>query len=443
MTTAGSSATRSGSAAQLPPRPNILFVFSDQQHWQAIGFEDTFFATPNIDRLAAEGVIFESSFCTTPQCSPSRSSLLTGFYPSKTGVLGNVGSAGGDPLTQETVAAALHRAGYRTGYFGKWHLGNDPRSRSGWTEFAVGDESDGERTLKAVAFLKSAANNPQPFACFVSYDNPHHIYDFSPEIRPSLKDIPLPESWHQEDLSRKPRPQLDFMRIDQGKTIWGKEQPSWEAYRELYRKKVAEYDGCVGELLDTVSGCGRHDDTIVFATSDHGDMDTNHKLIFKGPFMYEHLMRVPLIVRVPGRFGARIRNRCGDLVVNTDLVPTKLDFAGADVPECDGRSLKPLLTGEGLWSPRAFVIGQYYSKQRWCNPIRMLRTDALKYNRYIRFGEELYDLANDPHELINRADDPAYASRKRELVAMLEGWLRSNGDAFAAQRVTDREGSFV
>ncbi|MHC4569830.1 MAG: sulfatase-like hydrolase/transferase, partial [Planctomycetota bacterium] len=103
-------------------RPNILLIFSDQQHWRAMGFLDSFFDTPHLDALAGESVVFENSFCTTPQCSPSRSSLLTGFYPSKTEVIGNVGAAGGKQLAQETIGSELQSAGYRTGYFGKWHL---------------------------------------------------------------------------------------------------------------------------------------------------------------------------------------------------------------------------------------------------------------------------------------------------------------------------------
>ena len=105
-------------------KPNILLIFSDQQHWRAMGFLDSFFETPHLDALAGESVVFENCFCTTPQCSPSRSSLLTGFYPSKTEVIGNVGAAGGKQLAQETIGYELQSAGYRTGYFGKWHLGD-------------------------------------------------------------------------------------------------------------------------------------------------------------------------------------------------------------------------------------------------------------------------------------------------------------------------------
>jgi len=100
-------------------RPNILLIFSDQQHWQALGFMNPFFDTPNLDMLAKESMVFERAFCTTPQCSPSRSSIMTGFYPSTTKVMGNIGAAGGTPLAHPTLAVALQATGYRTGYFGK------------------------------------------------------------------------------------------------------------------------------------------------------------------------------------------------------------------------------------------------------------------------------------------------------------------------------------
>ena len=93
-------------------KPNIIFIFSDQQHWQAVGFEDDSFDTPSLDNLASNGTVFCNSFCTTPQCSPSRSSMLTGFYPSKTGVLGNIGAAGGSPLEMATIGKMLQDEGY-------------------------------------------------------------------------------------------------------------------------------------------------------------------------------------------------------------------------------------------------------------------------------------------------------------------------------------------
>ena len=115
-------------------QPNILFMFTDQQHWQALGCVDDTFRTPALDRFAASSVCFTHAYCTTPQCSPSRPPLLTGPYPSKTGVMGDVGAAGGDELTGETIGLWLQRAGYTTAYFGKWHLGHHEVGTAGWDE---------------------------------------------------------------------------------------------------------------------------------------------------------------------------------------------------------------------------------------------------------------------------------------------------------------------
>ena len=170
-------------------------------------------------------------------------------------------------------------------------------------------------------------------------------------------------------------------------------------------------------------------------------MDTNHRLIFKGPFMYEHMVRVPLIIRVPKRYGGRAPRRVKDFdTVNVDLAPTMLDFAGLEPIRCDGFSLKPILTGAEGQTRRDFVVGEYYSKQRWVNPIRMLRTSAYKYTRYIRHGEELYDLENDPNELVNLAGDPKHAAARKELAAKLDAWIAAHKDPFESLRSTDRRG---
>ena len=298
------------------PKPNILFIFSDQQHWQALGFKDPFFETPNLDALAAGGVVFENSFCTTPQCSPSRSSLLTGNYPSKTGVMGNIGAAGGSSLAEKTIGARLKKAGYRTGYFGKWHLGSEAIANAGWDEEwkRIGDR---EVTRRAVKFLEACKYADKPFALFLSYNNPHDIYHFRPDRDRAKGPVILPESWHRETFAGKPAIQKQFMTEDQGTKIWGHEQAVWEAYREFYREKVRLYDTEVGQVLRALKDSGLEEETVVFASSDHGDMDTHHKLIFKGPFMYEQMVRIPLIVRMPGALGGGGPRRIADFAAVT------------------------------------------------------------------------------------------------------------------------------
>jgi arylsulfatase A-like enzyme len=428
------------------PQPNILFVFSDQQHWQAAGFEDPFFVTPHLDRLAARATVFDHAFCTTPQCSPSRSSLLTGRYPTKTGVLGNVESAGGQPLRMRTIGAMLQEMGYETAYFGKWHLGKDPVGAAGWDfeHDVLGPEAldDPAVTGHALDFLASRTAGEKPFALFLSYNNPHDVYEI--QRAPAPPGQPrgiLSDAWRRETFAGKPAAHKQFMTEDQGRFIAQGTEAHWEAYHEFYREKVRLYDAEVGRVLGALRRHALEDSTLTVVTSDHGDMDTHHKLVFKGPFMYERLVRVPLILRVPEPFGAVAPGRVSDLVCLTDLVPTLLDFAGRPGFACDGFSLRPFVTGTGAAPKRDFVIGQYYGKQKWVNPIRMIRTRKFKYNVYASAERELYDLQEDPEEIHNRADDPGYAGAVGHLSALLNHWIASNADPFYELRPTARDGT--
>jgi len=442
LAVAGASAGPSVSAAGASPsrpagRPNIVYIMSDQQHWQALGCVDPFFQTPHLDAFARDAALFERAFCTTPQCSPSRSSMLTGRYPSTTGVMGNMGAAGGKNLARKTIGAMLREAGYHTGYFGKWHLGNDPRGNAGWDEQAR-RQPDPLTTEKAVAFLRSRKGRQEPFGLIVSYVNPHDIYHFRPgQNHRKNPNTPLPPSWSKENLDTKPSVQKEFMTRDQGRLIWEQPREVWQAYREFYREKVRLYDAQAGKVLAALGEAGLEDNTLVIIGSDHGDMDTHHRLVFKGPFMYEQMIRVPLLVRLPAALGGRLRGRVADFdTVNVDLVPTLRDFAGLEAIPTDGLSLKPLLTGAENPPRRDFVIGQYYSKQQWVNPIRMIRTARFKYNKYLGHGEELYDLANDPHELVNLADDGGHAGIRRALAAELNAWIKAHHDPFDSLKTT-------
>jgi choline-sulfatase len=431
-------------------RPNVVFIFSDQQHYQAMGFVDDFYATPNLDALAAESVVFEHSFVTTPQCSPSRSSMMTGLYPHKTGVLNNVGAAGGAELALPTIGKRLQDAGYLTGFMGKWHLGNDELAASGWdvgrgtNDGTTTDPAlsfDENTTEAALTFIDNHAAGDKPLFMFLMYLDPHDIYYFQnrPNRDPArYEEAVLPESWHREDLATKPWPQWAFMEANQGQIIHGSEEEEWRYYRDYYRQKVELLDAQVGRVLAALKANGMWENTIIVYSSDHGDMDTFHKLVFKGPFMYEHMIRVPALVRVPPGLGgvAPYVEREHDWV-NVDILPTVLDLVGSEVPEVDGISYKPLLTGGDQGAPRDFVVTQYYGKQQWVNPIRSIRTHEYKYNLYTQFGEELYDLKNDPEEIVNLAGDAAYADVKADLRSTLDTWIRENEDAFYSYSVTE------
>ncbi|WP_419604180.1 sulfatase [Thiolapillus sp.] len=180
-------------------RPNILLVVSDQQHYQAFGAVDSFFSTPSLDALASESTLFTRAFVISPQCSPSRSSIYTGYYPHKTGVVGNTGSidAAGRRISRlddsfRTIGEYLKPAGYVTAYVGKWHLGDVGRHAQGYDtrvfSTVKGGDSipDREKTRHALAFLDAMSSDPakRPFALFLNYTAPHTIYGYGIKTPP-------------------------------------------------------------------------------------------------------------------------------------------------------------------------------------------------------------------------------------------------------------------
>jgi len=427
-------------------RPNILYIFSDQQHWQAVGHMDPWFDTPHQDRLAAESVVFENAYCTTPQCSASRSSMLTGYYPHKTQVMANIGHTGGNALELPTLGSYLQAEGYDTLYYGKWHLGKHPAPRAGWNQYDETNRPDHRKTVKAEEYFAQRKAGDEPFFMVLSYDDPHDIYKFKAgETGLSTDGVELPKSYYEESFANKPAVQEQFMREDQGVRLYGNPEAAWKEYRAFYKNKTQLYDDEVGMVIDALKKNGLYEDTIIIVGSDHGDMDTHHKLMFKGPFMYEQMVRVPFMMRVPGQFGGTAPKRVADFdTVNVDLFPTVCEFARVDLPPRDGLSLKPMLTGQGGQRKRDFVVTQYYGKQYWVNPARMIKRGPYKLIKWIDHGEELYNLNTDPDELVNLAVEKSMAGVVAELNGLLNQWIEEHEDPFYSLKpVSHAEGKRI
>lgn len=416
---------------------NILYLCSDQQHWQALGSVDPFFDTPHQDALREQSVVFENAFCTTPQCSPSRSSMLTGFYPHKTGLMNNDNASGGVDTKLPTIGSYLQEAGYNTAIFGKWHLGNEETANAGWGEERK-KGPDNKTTELGIDYLECHATDDKPFALFLMYLDPHDIYHYKPgQSDVNTSDVTMPESWRKQDFDKVPKVQREFMEHNQGEFIVNASEETWKGYRDFYRQKVKLYDDHVGKVLDKLKQLGLWENTIIVNTSDHGDMDTYHRLVFKGPFMYEHMLRIPMSIRVPDVPGRKSDYQW----VNVDTVPTLLDLAGAEPFSCDGMSAVPLISGKGKKPKREFVISQYYGKQTWVNPIRTIRSQHWKFNLHTDWGEELYDLKNDPEEITNLAGNPSYTAIKDKLRSRLDAWMKKHDDPFYSFTTTQLDHS--
>jgi len=421
-------------------------MFTDQQQIGAMSAAgNQAIHTPAMDWVAQEGVRFTRSFCSTPQCSASRASLLTGRYPHSAGVITNTEAIGARPLDPRIPAAGsvFRAAGYTTAYFGKWHLGKSPAGHGFETVDMCGGGQDAQVAARAVEFIRQS--HSRPFLLFASFINPHDIYGFrkiQKQIPFGRREIILPASRH-DDLRAKPAPQALFRDEDQGAAAKGFRDQDWRRYLEVYYHLTEAVDAQIGRILDALRARKLERETIAVFTSDHGDLGGAHGLPFKGPCMYRELVEVPLAICWPGVIKSGRVNSA--LVSNVDLLPTLCDLTDVAAPEgIQGTSLRPLLAGEKPRRWREFVVAEYYSKQKWANPIRMLQTERWKYVRYRRWGDELYDLERDPNEMNNLAHQLPASGEVRQMrdrmCGQLDRWMSQTQDNFDRLDPTTRDG---
>jgi len=386
--------------------PNVLVFMTDQESALLPGPAEL----PSRRRLERDAARFTSAFCNTPQCSAARSSLLTGLEPHRTHVLTNVdGGSLGKPLSPEIpgVGSVFRAAGYSTGYFGKWHLGRE-RDQFGFAE--IGAEGPDEKVaLAAAAWIRKQRS---PWLAWVSILNPHHIYSI-PQVLKTIEPRKgvVPPASDLRNLNGKPAEQQAYVDKDQGRQTRDFTREDWLRYRTYYLQLVEKADSQLGTVLDAA---GNMDESVIVYTTDHGDALGEHGLPYKGPFMYEEEIRIPLMIRAPGLMPAGERT---DLVTQADLAPTLASLCGMHWPKpVSGRNLTAKLP------PRDAVFLEYYAKQKWVNPIRTMRGRRWKMNWYDSGHQELYDLQADPHEQQNLAAEPKSGSLKAEMEARLNAW---------------------
>jgi arylsulfatase A-like enzyme len=268
-----------------------------------------------------------------------------------------------------------------------------------------------------------------------SWLNPHEIYGVARSERNAVDEarVALPESL-ADDLRAKPFPQRHYLEEDQGKPFRNYTPEDWRRYVVFYNRLVEKVDHDLGEIVDEVRKVSPG--ALVLVSSDHGDLGGAHGLPFKGPAMYEELVRIPMILSWPGKIPA---GRCDALVSNIDVFPTLCEAAEIKPPEdIDGRSMLPVLAQKE--PGRDVVFAEYYGKQSWRVPIRMARTRTLKYVRYQQYGEELYDLIADPREMRNLAAAPEHKRTLERISALLDRFIAWSDDPFPRLAPTDRSG---
>jgi len=438
----GTGCTTSPRSAHTAPaeRPNIILIVTDDQRWDALGCAgNPVILTPNMDRLADDGVRFANAFVTTPICAASRASLLTGLYERVHGYTFQQ-----PPLSSSLVAASypslLRAAGYRTGFVGKLgvRLG-DGDAAAMFDSFAPSSlpyvkESPGGRrhlteinTERAVAFVNECAPD-QPFCLSLSYWAPH-AEDSAPE------QYFWPESCDRlyEDVTITPpgpaaqklfESQPAFLQEGFNRVRWHWRFDTPEKHDRMvkgYYRMISGVDAGIGRLMDALRATGRDRDTVVIVTSDNGYFLGERGYAGKWT-MHEPSIRVPLIVHDPRREeeGGRVID---EMALNVDLAPFLLDLAEIEPPSrMQGRSLRPLLERDAAAeSSSGSNRDEIFTEHLWdFDPIpqtEAVRTRRWKYIRYPQHPEfeELYDLADDPGEERNLAGDEEFKERLQSL----------------------------
>jgi arylsulfatase A-like enzyme len=418
---------------------------TDQQRLDTIAARFTSFPakTPASDKLFRHGAFFENAYCTAPICGPSRASIMTGLTPTQAGIHGNLGNPC-SPLNESfrTCGVRLQERGYETVYHGKWHLGGN-LNHYGF-EVAYDNGHDPSTVTEACRFWRNRdwMVHKRPFFQVISLLNPHDIYFLDPEDETETGAPPWPNQ--NDDLSKKPWPQSKHHGHG-----WTPQR--WEVYRQFYARKMEEADAHIGILIDELIDSGFGPNTWIILTTDHGDMAGEHGIPFKGPYMYEGVTHVPLLVIPPQeRFSGKGKGQpseasyqpriCRELVSHIDLLPTILDLAGAPAdPTLPGKSLIPAVMGKP-GSGHDAVFAEWHQWGKLVSPIRMIRTGDWKYNLYLKNGAELYNLKDDPGEINNLAGNPQFAAVEKDLRARLDEQIRKTRDPFYSYTPTDTAG---
>jgi len=483
--------TSTAQAVSVPiPQPNVIFIMTDQQRWDCVGANGNgVIKTPNLDRLAASGANFTHAFVASPVCVPSRISFFTGRYAHS-----HRNRVNYTPLDASEVLmqARLKEAGYRTASIGKlhyfpptveeaqrtgfdivelhdgvpftdhwsdyvkWRQANDPK-RDIYYRAVAKDIAPGANPFRAAIdaeftdtawvgqrarhWLTELAQGGKPFFLHVSFWKPHSPFEIATPYDSMYNDvdIPVPESFTQEDLKKLPPPLQKLAMRDGGREMKIDRQRLEWMYRSYYGA-ISQVDHEIGLILDTLEASGQADNTLIVFSSDHGDQLLEHGIMGKNCF-FESSVRVPLMVSMKGRIKP---SRHDELIETVDVLPTMFELLMLPEPrECEGRSFASLISNtwrdyhphDAVFSeniiPEVITGGALnlpFEKGKGVDGIlhpdaKMVRTERWKYCYYGDGDAELYDLQADPHERTNLAGQKELQDVEYDLRTRILNWL--------------------
>jgi len=442
-------------------RPNIIFILIDDLRWDDLGISGhPFVRTPNIDRIGREGAQFRNAFMTTPLCSPSRASFLTGQYPHTHGITDNVDrSAASHKLI--TFPLLLQQSGYETAFIGKWHMGNDDSRRPGfdrWVSFKgqgsyVNPEinEDGKDvnpggyitdllTGYATEFIKRRHSKPPLVYLAHKAIHPEVMQHDDGSVNLADAERFIPAERHRrlfigKKIPRRPSAMLAPVgkpalqrKIGDLPPLGASTATPDESVLGRLRSLMAIEEG-VGKIIKALKETNQLDNTVIVLTSDNGYFYGEHGLSVERRLAYEESIRMPLLIRYPTAVKAgTVRD---EFALNIDLAPTLLEWAGVSVPgRIEGHSLVPLLKASRTEWRKSFLI-EYYSDRVFPRirdmGYKAVRNERWKYIHYFELEgmDELYDLKADPYEMTNIINQPdavkIVEELKREMQRLLKG----------------------
>ena len=430
-------------------KPNILFIFSDQQRWDTCGcYGQPLDITPNLDRMAQEGVRFEHAYTPQPVCGPARACLQTGRYATQTGCVTNDIAL---PLDEKTIAHHLSDAGYEVGYIGKWHLASN--YSSDWIPAPDGAEQVDYRTRPVPPERRGGYDDywlASDVLEFTSHGYDGHMFDANMNARefpPGRYRADAQTDWVLEYLETRTGERPFFLFVSYIEPHHQNDHGHYEGPRGSqerfadfhapgdlvgtegdWREEYPDYLGCInsldtnlGRMRDELEKLGLSDDTLIIYTSDHGSHFCTRNAEYKRS-CHDGCIRVPMVACGPGFTGGQVIN---DLVSLIDLPPTLLTAAGIAPPDgMHGRALQPLVDGSAQdWPEEVFLqiseshCGRAIRTRRWKYSVRAPDNVGWWEPSSERYVEDfLYDLENDPHERENLVASPDHV-RVREMLA--------------------------